>query len=164
MSIRGAETQEHWERRSHAVKKSHIQFMLQLKRKKSCRQGRRPSLHANIQLLACINPKQQPVSHSTFRHLVVYMLASSQSVCMQTSRCSHEIQTNSQSASGHPDTCMKAKQNSCQSVSLHAVCCMQAIQSCLHADLQPLACIHLKQQSVSHSTVASQSVCMHTSR
>ena len=136
--------------------------MLQLKRKKSCRQGQRPSLHANIQLLACINPKQLQVSHSTFRHLFflhvsiqpvslhagIQVLAckpDTQSFCMQTSRCSHEIQTNSQSASGHPDTCMKAKQNSCQSVSLHAVCCMQAIQSCLHADLQPLACIHLKQ-------------------
>ena len=111
---RGAEMQEHWEHRSHAVKKSHIQFMLQLKRKKSCRQGRRPSLHANIQLLACINPKQLQVSHSTFRQLVVYMSASRQSVCMQTSRCLHASQTHSHSACRHPDAHMKSRQTASQ--------------------------------------------------
>ena len=97
-----------------------------------------------IQTSGCLHVSIQPVS----LHADIQVLAckpDTQSFCMQTSRCSHEIQTSSQSASRHPDTCMKAKQNSCQSVSLHAVCCMQAIQSCLHADLQPLACIHLKQ-------------------
>ena len=84
-----------------------------------------------IQTSGCLHVSIQPAS----LHADISMLEckpDKQSFCMQPSRCSHEIQTNNQSASRHPDTCKKAKQNSCHSVILHAVCCMQAIQSFRH--------------------------------